>query len=65
MLKGISPTEPAALEIISMGLNTFTIILDIWVLVCSSIIPFLAMNHPAPIMISSESIWKNTVSMAM
>ena len=48
-----------------MGLNTFTIILDIWVLVCSSIIPFLAMNHPAPIMISSESIWKNTVSMAM
>ncbi len=50
------PTDEAALEIISMGLNTLTIMAETWLLVWASIIPFFATKNPAPIMISSASI---------
>ena len=63
--RGISPTEDAALDRMSMGLKTFTIILDIWVLVWASSMPFFVMKYPAPIMMSRHSIWKNTVIIAM
>ena len=63
--RDIRPTEVAALESTSMGLNRLTIILDIRVLVCSSSIFFFVNKKPAPIMISSDSIWKNTVKIVM
>ncbi len=60
-----SPTELAQPDRISRGLKMLTIILLIWPLVCSSNIPFLAAKNPVPIIISRESIWKNTVNIVM
>ena len=50
------PTALSALEMISSGLNTVTIIWDIWALVWASSMPFLVRKNPAPIIIRSESI---------
>ena len=63
--RGIRPTELAEPDKISRGLNTFTIILDIWALVCSSIIPVLDTKKPVPIIIKSASIWKNIVKIVI
>ena len=52
----ICPTALAPLESTSIGLKTVTIMPDIWLLVCSSIIPFFVTKYPAPIIISRASI---------